>query len=158
MSKITDFYYGGTDDSGRTLEDILKFKEGEMEMHHDYIQILFPTTEPSMFNDAPVLSEEDIKIFKNVPLIRDRLKTSIEKFLWFLGLKLGEKIEPNGDFDKRKFLLETFNHNHLRITRMIRCCVLCGYEDVAQKIVDFMKERKYGTLNSMSYWEKALVR
>ena len=46
-------FYGdeaAKDDEGRSLEDILKFKDNELEYHHDYIQVLFPLPEPSPIN------------------------------------------------------------------------------------------------------------
>lgn len=52
-------FYGpeaARDAEGRSLEDILQFKDSELEYHHDYIQVLFPLPEPSPINPgAPII-------------------------------------------------------------------------------------------------------
>lgn len=158
MSVITDFYLGhSTDDAGRTIEDVWSFKEGWMEMCHDYIQTIFPLPEPSNFHeDAPLLSEEDMKAFRNSQELNKRLQMSAEKLLWFLGLRwTGAIIEEDAHFERRKPILENFNHNHLRITRMLRCLTLCGQENIAKATLAFLKNRGYGSVSSMGYWERA---
>ena len=70
-----------------------------MEYHHDFIQWLFPLREPSQFNpDAPVLSDEDIRIFREDASLRENLARSFERFLSFLGLARDEAHRPRARF------------------------------------------------------------
>ena len=102
MSQLIEFYRGtGSDARGRNLEQIWAYSDKEMEYHHDFIQWLFPLREPSQFNpDAPVLSDEDIRIFREDASLRENLARSFERFLSFLGLARDEKcIGPGPDFE-----------------------------------------------------------
>ena len=57
-------FYGddeGPKPSGYTLEQVLDWPDEDWELQHDFIQWLFATDEPSMFNpDAPVLDAATI--------------------------------------------------------------------------------------------------
>lgn len=164
MSKITQFYLGEcTDDAGRTFDQIMCFKEGWMEMCHDYIQWLFPLPDPSNFHEeAPLLSPDDEIAFGSNLELRKRLQMAAEKFLWFLGLRWTVAVDRTGsidkaeNFEKRKSVLENFNHNHLRITRMMRCLTLCGRQDISRALYDFLIQNGYGSANSREYWKRAV--
>ena len=122
MSQLIEFYRGtGSDARGRNLERIWAYSDNEMEYHHDFIQWLFPLREPSQFNpDAPVLSDEDIRIFREDASLRENLARSFERFLSFLGLARDEKrIGPGPDFERRSGVFTSPNHNWLRITRVL---------------------------------------
>ena len=75
MSQLIEFYREtGSDARGRNLERIWAYSDNEMEYHHDFIQWLFPLREPSQFNpDAPVLSDEDIRIFREDASLQENL-------------------------------------------------------------------------------------
>lgn len=78
MSAIVDFYRdekGVANPSGYSLFDILhNWEDGDWEGVHDFIQWVFPLKEPSNFNpDAPLLTEEDIALFR----ADDDLKTAL---------------------------------------------------------------------------------
>lgn len=47
-SPIVDFYLGGQDSKGRTLDDILAFSDQQFEAGHDFIQWIFPLHEKSL--------------------------------------------------------------------------------------------------------------
>ncbi|MGH9411741.1 MAG: opioid growth factor receptor-related protein, partial [Vicinamibacterales bacterium] len=49
-SVVVDLYSGGSDDEGRTLQQILAWDDDRLERAHDYIQWLFPTRQPSGVN------------------------------------------------------------------------------------------------------------
>lgn len=59
VDTFLDFYLGtGTDHRGRTLWQIVQKSDAWIEETHDYIQWLFPLSEPSQFNPhAPILTE-----------------------------------------------------------------------------------------------------
>jgi len=131
MSQLIEFYRGtGSDARGRNLERIWAYSDNEMEDHHDFIQWLFPLQEPSQFNpDAPVLSDKDIRIFRENASLRENLARSFERFLSFLGLARDEKrIGPGPDYERRSGVFTSPNHNWLRITRVLTSLRLLGLE------------------------------
>ena len=184
MSNLTDYYRGEAKDSeGRTLQDAWALYN-DFETCHDFIQFLFPLPEPSIFNpNAPLLSEDDIKIFKADPEIRENLIHSTELFMKFLGMELSVESKYKGrkhtvldvavefdsddiehevteevfdrlfiqgkvgvkprlvtfNFRNRNRIFGEFNHNHLRMTRMLLCLTLCGLEKVSKEIHKFLK-------------------
>lgn len=129
MSQLTEFYLGtGTDSEGRSLVQLWNQSDQEMEYHHDFIQWLFPLTEPSQFNpDAPLVTDSDIREFRGNPLLQEHLLRSFDRFLGFLGLaRDGTNISPASDFKVKQWRLTRPNHNWLRITRVLHCLNLLG--------------------------------
>lgn len=141
MSQLTEFYNGsGTDCEGRTLEEMLHYSYKKLEFGHTYIQWLFPLREPSNFNpDAPLLTDEDIAIFRANPAMSENMCRAFNVFLDFLGLEVvaGDDARPADQDamivrkaphfeDECKFLFKRANHNWLRITRIITCLKTIG--------------------------------
>jgi hypothetical protein len=133
MSAILDFYRGtGTDGNGWRIDEVLSWTDTELEDVHDYIQWLFPLPEKSMANPwAPVLDKPTIHAFHNEARLQDALR----------GLKFAEKaIEPAFNFETRAASwLTPANHNHLRLTRMLRSLRILGLEDEAQALWSALK-------------------
>jgi len=160
MSALTEFYDGFGTCSSHTINEIWAKNDDFWEYSHDYIQWLFPLPEPSNFNpDAPLLTEDDIKIFKANPTIRCNFLTSFIRFINFLGLDYQsdqvittEKFEP--------ILFKFPNHNWFRITRVLNSCRLLGFENEAVALFNFLKKmhEEYGWVsnNSFSYWKEAV--
>ncbi|KAL6706009.1 hypothetical protein ACN47E_006111 [Coniothyrium glycines] len=74
------------DAHGRTQENILSWSDGQWERCHNYIQMLFPLPEGSMFNwEAPVIDKEVMLAFRSRSGLRDRLRQSFERMLTFYG-------------------------------------------------------------------------
>lgn len=130
--KIIDFYTGnGTDDQGRTLEDILLWDSDELEQTHDYIQWLFPLTEPSRFNpNAPLFDEETIEAFTANKICMKNIVRALERMLDFYELrkrKDGIRTIPGklGSYRNIKatkpWWVENGDHNYLRFTRILTC-------------------------------------
>jgi hypothetical protein len=108
MSAIVDFLEGrGFDGAGRTIEAVLAFGPGALERHHDFIQWLFPLPEPSRaVAGSPVLGAQDIEIIRRSAAAQRRLaqaQTLMSRFYL-----------EGSDW------LRITDHNHLRITRIIR--------------------------------------
>jgi len=142
MSQLIEFYRGtATDNTGRTLEQILNFHDDDMESIHDFIQWLFPLREPSRFNrHAPILSDSDITAFRTDPDIRANLLRSLDRFLGFLGLeRKSNRIEPGPGYDARREVLNAPNHNWLRITRVLHCLRLLGLEEEGRRLLDCLE-------------------
>lgn len=154
MSKIIDFYNEvGTDDDGKKISFIWMQNDAYFEFCHDYVQWLFPLPEPSNFNpDAPLLTEDDIKIFRANPEIKNNVRNSLVRFLKFLGIENGTTY--------KKAIFEVANHNWFRITRVLKSLRLLGLENEAIAFYKFLKkiheEDKLVSDNSFSYWKEAV--
>lgn len=128
---------------------------GFLEECHNWIQWVFPTKTVSQYcENAPVLTEEIAKVLKEKHLFQ--MEAAFRRFLSFL--------------DSRN--MNEFNHNHLRITRVIESFTLVAgnmfplitffelcqnYLPVTQT-TDVYKTCRipYFDKNTFSYWAKAL--
>ena len=162
------FYRGnGRDHRGRSLSDIHEFDFDALELHHDYIQWLFPLPEPSGANaEAPLLSKEDIAAFASDDSLRKALLQSFRMMVRFYGLDMWEgrpavKIARGADFAARRHVwLTRGNHNFLRISRILRSLTLLGLGGHASAFLRSL-EGIYGEEASiigdttMGYWRRA---
>ncbi|MGA7884498.1 MAG: opioid growth factor receptor-related protein [Acidobacteriaceae bacterium] len=131
-SPLTAFYRDGArDDRGRTLAEILAWDDERLEAIHDFIQWLFPLPERSGANpSAPVLDRETTEAFQTTPAMRERLEQAFQRMLRFYGLRWnGTAVDRGENFRERaQNWLWPGNHNHLRLTRILRSTVLLGLE------------------------------
>lgn len=111
---LVEFYMGtNPDSSGRLLSEYLEWSDEELEKCHDWVQWAFPIPERSLFNPtAPLLSPDDILIFRDSEIIQENLSKMFERFFEFAR-------KTSGSWEKH-------DHNHLRISRVLRCLKLCG--------------------------------
>lgn len=130
---LVAFFRGtGFDDECRTLEQILTWDDQLMEVCHDYIQWLFPTDEPSRFNqDAPILGKDAQETFKEDETIQRNMRRALRHFLAFLGLHFEDapvQVEKAENFGKRVLMCwrGPRNHNWKRIARVLKCLHLAG--------------------------------
>ncbi len=130
--RLIAFYRDGArDDEGRTQAEIVAWDDQRLEAVHDFIQWLFPLPERSGANPAaPVLTAETIAAFHATPAMRERLRESWERMLRFYGLIWnGTSVERAANFRERaENWLWPGNHNHLRLTRILRSTLLLGLE------------------------------
>jgi len=124
VTEIVGFLEGKTPDHrGRILAMLLQQTDHQAETTHDYIQWLFPLDEPSRsVNGAPVLTELDIDEIKGSSLAQANLARSAR---WFLGF-----LERNNHW------ITKYNHNHLRITRVIKSLRLLASDEAADEFRD----------------------
>jgi hypothetical protein len=169
--QLLDFYTGvATDDRGRYLRDILEWPDEELESVHDYIQWLFPLDQPSAFNrSAPLLSDATIQEFRRSPLLHRDVLHSLERMLRFYGFELasgeGCEIGRAKNFTERaRVWLTPMNHNHLRMTRILKCLNLVGLEGHARALFDALdtiyniercKPRPAITAETFHFWQDA---
>ncbi len=108
MSAIVDFLKGaGTDGAGRTVFDVVALGDQDIENQHDFIQWLFPLNELSGANRrAPVLAAEDVEAIHASGLAQIALAAATDRMAHF--------YLRNGHW------LVDHDHNHLRITRIIK--------------------------------------
>jgi Opioid growth factor receptor (OGFr) conserved region len=146
-SRIIGFYSGTEPDyRGRYVYEIQQWPDDQLEAVHDYIQSLFPLPEPSGFNAAaPALTQKSIQEFRRSPELQQRLRVSFLRMMDFYGLEIrsGERLtvtrSPNFAA-KATVWLSPGNHNHLRITRILRCLSLLGLEAEAKAFLDCLAE------------------
>jgi hypothetical protein len=110
VSQAQAFLAGtGMDGRGRTIEVILSFTNLELERVHDYIQWLFPLDEPSRFNPAaPLLNSGSIKAIKQDEIAKGNLQCALGRMLSF--------------YEENDHWAVAFDHNLLRITRILKSC------------------------------------
>jgi opioid growth factor receptor-like protein len=121
--KLTRFFAGDVDDDGRTFDEILGWDDARLEMVHDYIQWIFPLPERSGANPwAPVLDAEGMAAIRGSTEMRGRLRAAFERMLAFYGFALeGDAVVQGLRFAAAsRNWLHAGNHNHLRLTRMLR--------------------------------------
>jgi hypothetical protein len=133
-NRIVDFYTGSRPDQrGRYLGEVLQWSDDELECVHDYIQWLFPLPERSGFNaSAPVLDEPTIREFRSRHDLHRNLRASLLRMLAFYGLEIVDHpaaVRPAASFTERsENWLTANNHNHLRITRILKSLRILGLE------------------------------
>ena len=105
---LPDFLNGTSPDhQGRYLQDIWDFDDKTIEHTHDFIQWMFPLTEKSLsVPGVPTLSATDIEAIRASDVARANLERSA---LWYLGF-----LQRNDHW------IRSYDHNHLRITRVIK--------------------------------------
>ncbi|KAF2683773.1 hypothetical protein K458DRAFT_42367 [Lentithecium fluviatile CBS 122367] len=80
------------DANGRTLDHILKWDDIHLEHSHDYIQMLFPLPEGSMFSfDAPIIEEGVMTAFRQRADLRQRMNLALNRMLKFYGFEVSDQ-------------------------------------------------------------------
>lgn len=159
--KLILFYQGKipTED-GDYIDDIMKWGYEKLEGCHSYIQWLFPMKEGSMFHpEVPCLTEEEIQLFRTDTSLRTKIQDAFHKILDFYGLEIqGDVIEwqSPGRHKNPRWWLEHFNHNFLRITRILKSLRYMGLEKESQMVFRVLVPlRTIVSENTFSYWEEA---
>lgn len=120
---LYDFHFNnGTitiKDGTYTLQEILDKNDEWWDSNHDFIQWLYPTDEPSKFNDnAPVLTKEFTELFK-------------------IGICHNDLYKRFRDFLIKNYCLERpFNHNYLRFSRVLRNIALLVDNDLSLALLN----------------------
>jgi len=162
---LVDFYRGAAPDyQGRILQTIWQWDYEKLEGVHDYIQVLFPLNERSQFNSrAPLLDEATIGQFQNDETIRANLLESFRLMLGFYGFRLDEEskaVLKADDFEDRAAnWLVIGDHNHLRITRILKCLTLCGLGEYATAFLKALLEvadPREVSDETVWYWKQAV--
>jgi hypothetical protein len=165
-SAIVQFYAGqGTDNAGRKIKDIWSFNNDELEDIHDYIQWLFPSPKPSRFQAAaPLLTDADIQAFRKDNVLQNNFRHSYLQILSFYGFceKAGI-VDKAPDFEERADnWLTPYNHNFMRITRILESLSLLGLEQDARNFFTALKNvaQEPGAAaiigNSYHYWQQQI--
>jgi len=127
-----------------------KYDYKKLEIHHGYVQWIFPNFYGSAFNrDAYRLQPEEAKIFRERKDIAERLVRSYEMMMGFYGIRLADKktgrLERASNYEERyKATLITSLHNHLRIRRILAHLNVVGFRPYAIELVNFIEKEMYG--------------
>lgn len=147
MSQITQFLQRKvSDNKGRQLADIWAFSDFQLEHTHNYIQWLFPIDKPSANNRyAPVLTENDIELCRQDMRIQENLIFSFNMMLKFWGIERQncQFILIANQPQNHKLWLTCYNHNQLRISRVIRSLGLLGQIQLAKDFQYFVIKTAY---------------
>ncbi len=133
-SQLVAFLEGsGTDSRSRRLEDIWQFDDDEIEYTHDFIQWIFPLREASGSNfSAPTLLASEIEVIRSSDQCQQNLETSAS---WILSF-----------FKRTEEVVQFANHNHLRVTRIIKSLRLLHSDQLAnqfkQEVLTMIQERQ----------------
>jgi hypothetical protein len=147
MSAIFDFYLDRGLGAGRTFHQVLSLSDDELENNCDWVQWMFPLPEPSkMQPDSPVATQDDYNIIAQSPELKMRVLAALGRYLAFL--------------DRTYKWHRPKDHNHLRITRVLRCLCFCGLNDPAFEFCEYAKAKVGATVGKQTvwYWEEALKR
>ena len=142
-----NFLLGEEEDfKGRMIEDIWGFTDVEIESNHDFIQLIFPLNKKSQSSFHGYYLDSDQLIYElkeNIQIRENILKSS----KWFLSF-----LERNSHWKSR------YDHNQLRITRVIECLRLLVGNDEAnnfyKSVLKLCKEKKINK-TTLEFWENA---
>ena len=164
--KLVQFYRGEIpNNEGVFIDEILAYSYGALEDDHAYIQWILPLKERSMFNtDAPLLTDKEIELFAIDPELKTKVYSVAYKMIDFYGMYIhGSKADWQESDDKHghkdpKWWLRRFNHNFLRITRMLRSLRYLGCPELSEAIYEcLMKSRDMFEVSSYEYWTEAVA-
>ena len=133
------------DYEGRYLRDIWSFDDTKIENIHNFIQWIFPLDRISKYvPSSPVLIDEEILEIKQSSVAKENLIFSKQWFYNFLKRTSQWELEKN--------------HNHARISRMIKSLKLLHSEDAAKKCLDevlhLAKSRSFNAEGVLYNWKE----
>jgi len=163
--RALDFFQGHPNTDGRTLDEILAYSDDQLEDHHDIVQWCFPNHQPSNFNpDTPVVSEAEQRLLAADSAIQRRMRDVLDRWLRFYGFRFeGNAVVRSPDFPEKSINWNRpLNHNHLRITRIIRSLRLFGLDAEAQQVYNAFNAFARSPESTIApsapaYWQKALT-
>lgn len=146
---LSDFLNGTSPDHrGRYLRDIWDFDDKAIEHTHDFIQWMFPLKERSgSVPGVPTLSAKDIDAIHGSDVARANLERSVQ---WYLGF-----------LQRNDYWVKPYDHNHLRITRVIKALDLLLSQRVALTFLNSVLEVVGESVDSVSqaairFWKAAI--
>lgn len=164
-SALVSFYRNsGPDHAGRMIAEIHGFDFHKLERTHDYIQWLFPLVTRSGFNRAaPILTEDDRALFHHDAVVRDHFRKSLSLMMEFYGFRdtgCSELERTERWLERRDNWQTRDNHNLLRITRILRSSMLCGFVPEARAfhnaVMQAAEERPGSCDKSYAFWNASV--
>ena len=145
------------------IDDILNFKESEVERHHNFIQFLFPTYQRSNYcSYAPLINAEIVQAFLTDSSLRAKQQEALALMVDHYGLKLDlhtgkVSINPSTFAAKQHNFFINGSHNLLRITRIFSSLTSLGQPELAVELYNCLKELSEGPIPKLKktldqYW------
>jgi hypothetical protein len=137
----------GRDSRGRSAQDILGYSNRDLEDIHDYIQWLFPLpTRSAAQPSAPVLTASEIAAISSDARALAVLHHATERMARF--------YRETDDW------LTAYDHNHMRITRIIQSLRLLVSQEAAREFYATVLELQIAAgspvnSRSLQYWKQA---
>ena len=148
QTPIVRFLEGtGSDHRGRFLITIHDHDDQWLEGMHDYIQWMFPLMEPSRsVNTSPVLTLDEVVFIRKSNNAQHGLSCSVERMQMFWG--------------ENDFWIKRYNHNHLRLTRVIKSLRMLSGPEAAEEFKQWLNDRLGLRRNeidekALSFWREA---
>ena len=138
----------GRDGAGRRLADVLAFDDPRIEGVHDFIQWCFPLPEASRaVPGAPVLTRAEAEAIRADAAAQDGLRAATARMARF--------------YEDTDGWLRAYDHNHLRITRILTALRDLIGRDEARTFYDAVMRRVQAAgspvnPDSLAYWQRAL--
>lgn len=169
MGTLRSFYTNQLKNpEGLYLKDIWGFNDWEIENTHHFIQWLFPLEMKSNHSEtAPIVGEDDLSEMLSDPKVRENLLHSLNMMENFWGFEVPHKscqfIRPRG-FQSflTKDWLTAYNHNYIRIARVIHSLSIFGFDQEAKELVSYLEKSVFPNYKhligqeTMDYWKSAL--
>lgn len=140
----------GRDGAGRLITEVLAFDDARIEGVHDFIQWCFPLREASRaVAGAPVLSPAEADAIRADPEALAGIEAALARMRLFYG--------------RTEHWLTGFDHNHLRITRILTATRDLLGLDAARDFHAFVLARDEAAgspvnRQSLRYWAQAVER
>ncbi|WP_457089312.1 opioid growth factor receptor-related protein [Microvirga sp. P5_D2] len=137
----------GQDSRGRHVQDILAYSNRQIEEIHDYIQWIFPLpTRSAAQPSAPVLTASEIEAISSDARALSTLRRATERMVQF--------YRDTDDW------LTAYDHNHLRITRIIQSLRLLVSHEAAREFHETVLKLQIAAgspvnSRSLQYWKHA---
>ena len=134
------------DFKGRTIQEIWGFSDIQIERNHDFIQLVFPLNKKSqnVFHGYYLDNEDLINELKESHQIRENI---IKSSSWFLSF-----LKRNEHWKSK------YDHNQLRITRVIECLrLLVGHDEADnfyQSVVGLSLDSNINK-TTLEFWKNA---
>jgi hypothetical protein len=153
------------------IDDIIDWTDDKLERRHDFVQYVFPLPEQSQFNrDAPALDEATYRAIYNDDAAIIKLRTMWQRMMIFYGFEMCGPVDDDGNCSWRirrgkeleaslRRWARSSNHNHLRITRILRCLRLFRLNLELGTMYNLLREtsNRYPIgVVSLGYWHAAV--
>ena len=145
--QLVKFFEGGVDHAGRSFDFILDQNDEWFEKTCDFIQWVFPTDESTRQAEfVPVLDDRTIEEIRNSTVAQENLIRAASRMRMFWG--------------RQNHWIREYDHNHLRITRVIKSLRLLVSDDEAQKMKIWLSSvlgpnSKIINQKSLEFWRDA---
>ena len=140
-----------------SLEGIRKFSHKECESAHDYIQLLFPNSQPSQYNrTAPLLTDRMVMEIQSDQNLQIELQQSLDQILDFWGMyRRGDQVFVDDSKSARhKWNKPFYDHNESRVSRVLYHLMETGFVECALSMERAMNRHRGRRKNT--HWEDAV--